>query len=57
MRTLSIIIKTKKREAGMFKISEKELEARLMLADDRECEKLTRARGYNDTLNMKYLSC
>ena len=39
----------------MFKISDKELEALLALADDRECEKLTRARGYDDTLNMKYL--
>ena len=27
----------------------------MTLADDRECEKLTRARGYDDTLNMKYL--
>lgn len=36
-------------------ISDKDLEALLMLADDRECEKLTRARGYDDTLNMKYL--
>lgn len=36
-------------------ISDKDLEALLMLADDRGCEKLTRARGYNDTLNMKYL--
>lgn len=36
-------------------ISDKDLEALLMLADDRKCEKLTRARGYNDTLNMKYL--
>ena len=39
----------------MFKISDKELEELLALADDRECEKLTRARGYDDTLNMKYL--
>lgn len=39
----------------MFKISDKELEALLTLADDRECEKLTRARGYDDTLSMKYL--
>lgn len=39
----------------MFKISDKELEDLLALADDRECEKLTRARGYDDTLNMKYL--
>lgn len=36
-------------------ISDKDLEALLMLADDRECEKLTRARDYYDTLNMKYL--
>ena len=36
-------------------ISDKDLEALLMLADDRECEKLTRAREYDDTLNMKYL--
>ena len=36
-------------------ISDKDLETLLMLADDRECEKLTRARGYDDTLNMKYL--
>lgn len=36
-------------------INDKDLEALLTLADDRECEKLTRARGYNDTLNMKYL--
>lgn len=35
----------------MFKISDKELEDLLALADDRECEKLTRARGYDDTLN------
>lgn len=27
----------------------------MTLADDRECEKLTRARGYDDILNMKYL--
>ena len=40
---------------GVFKISDKELDALLALADDRECEKLTRARGYDDTLNMKYL--
>lgn len=39
----------------MFTISEKELEQLLTLADDRECEKLTRARGYDDTLSMKYL--
>lgn len=39
----------------MFKISDKELDTLLALADDRECEKLTRARGYHDTLNMKYL--
>lgn len=39
----------------MFKISDKELDALLTLADDRECEKLTRARGYDDTLNMKHL--
>lgn len=39
----------------MFKISDKELEQLLALADDRECEKLTRARGYHDMLNMKYL--
>ena len=39
----------------MFKISDKELDKLLTLADDRECEKLTRAREYNDTLNMKYL--
>ena len=39
----------------MFKISDKKLEDLLTLADDRECEKLTRAREYNDTLNMKYL--
>lgn len=36
-------------------ISDKDLETLLMLADDRACERLTRARGYNDTLNMKYL--
>ena len=36
-------------------ISDKDLEALLMLADDRECEKLTRARDYYDTLNMKHL--
>lgn len=36
-------------------ISDKDLEALLMLADDRECEKRTRARGYNDIINMKYL--
>ena len=36
-------------------ISDKDLEALLTLADDRECEKLTRARDYYDTLNMKYL--
>lgn len=36
-------------------ISDKDLEALLMLADDRECEKLTRARKYNDIINMKYL--
>ena len=36
-------------------INDKDLEALLTLADDRECEKLTRAKGYNDTLNMKYL--
>ena len=35
-------------------ISDKDLEALLILADDRECEKLTRARGYNDTLNVNY---
>ena len=39
----------------MFSISDKELNDLLTLADDRECEKLTRARGYDDTLNMKYL--
>ena len=39
----------------MFKISDKELDTLLALADDRECEKLTRARDYYDTLNMKYL--
>ena len=39
----------------MFKISDKELDDLLTLADDRECKKLTRARGYDDTLNMKYL--
>ena len=40
----------------MFKqISDKDLEALLMLADDRACEKLTRARGYNDIINIKYL--
>lgn len=39
----------------MFKISDKELDTLLTLADDRACERLTRARGYNDTLNMKYL--
>ena len=39
----------------MFKISDKELGELLARADDRECEKLTRARGYDDTLNMKYL--
>ena len=39
----------------MFKISDKELEQLLTLADDRECEKLTRARGHDDTLSMKYL--
>ena len=39
----------------MFTISDKELDELLALADDRECEKLTRARGYDDTLNMKYL--
>lgn len=39
----------------MFKISDKELDDLLTLADDRECEKLTRAREYDDTLNMKYL--
>lgn len=39
----------------MFKISDKELDQLLALADDRECERLTRARGYDDTLNMKYL--
>lgn len=39
----------------MFKISDKELEALLTLADDRKCEKLTRARDYYDTLNMRYL--
>ena len=39
----------------MFKIGDKELDQLLALADDRECEKLTRARGYDDTLNMKYL--
>lgn len=36
-------------------INDKDLEALLTLADDRECEKLTRARGYDDTLNMKHL--
>lgn len=36
-------------------INDKDLEALLTLADDRECEKLTRARDYYDTLNMKYL--
>lgn len=36
-------------------ISDKDLEALLTLADDRECEKLTRIRGYGNTLNMKYL--
>ena len=40
---------------GVFKISDKELDDLLTLADDRECEKLTRARGYDDTLSMKYL--
>ena len=39
----------------MFKISDKELDDLLTLADDRECEKLTRARGYDNALNMKYL--
>lgn len=39
----------------MFKISDKELEDLLTLADDRECEKLTRKRGYGNTLNMKHL--
>lgn len=39
----------------MFKISDKELDTLLALADDRACEELSRARGYNDTLNMKYL--
>lgn len=39
----------------MFSISDKELNDLLTLADDRECEKLTRARGYDDTLGMKYL--
>lgn len=39
----------------MFKISDKELDDLLTLADDRECEKLTRTRGYDDTLSMKYL--
>lgn len=39
----------------MFTISDKELDELLALADDRECEKLTRARGYDDTLSMKYL--
>lgn len=39
----------------MFTISDKELDELLALADDRECEKLTRARGYDDTLNMKHL--
>ena len=36
-------------------ISDKDLEALLTLADDRECEKLTRARKFNDIQNMKYL--
>ena len=39
----------------MFTVSDKELDDLLALADDRECERLTRARGYDDTLNMKYL--
>lgn len=39
----------------MFTISDKELDELLALADDRECEKLIRARGYDDTLSMKYL--
>lgn len=39
----------------MFAIRDKELNDLLTLADDREGEKLTRARGYEDTLNMKYL--
>lgn len=39
----------------MFKISDKELDTLLTLADDRACEELSRARGYDDTLNMKYL--
>ena len=39
----------------MFSISDKELNDLLTLADDRECDKLTRARDYYDTLNMKYL--
>ena len=39
----------------MFSISDKELNDLLTLADDRECEKLTRARGHDDTLSMKYL--
>lgn len=47
--------KNKERRDGVFKISDKELDDLLTLADDRECEKLIRARGYNDTLNMKYL--
>lgn len=47
--------KNKERRDGVFKISDKELDDLLTLADDRECEKLTRARGYDDTLSMKYL--
>lgn len=39
----------------MFKISDKELDILLTLADDRACEELLRARGHNDILNMKYL--
>ena len=47
--------KNKERRDGVFKISDKELDELLTLADDRECEKLTRARDYDDTLSMKYL--
>ena len=39
----------------MFKISDKELDTLLTLADDRTCERLTRARRYDDALNMKCL--
>ena len=47
--------KNKERRDGVFKINDKELDDLLTLADDRECEKLTRARRYDDTLSMKYL--